>query len=550
MGLRNYVTGAVLALVLATPAAKAENVALIVGNSHYLSFNAVPNAAEVLDAAPAFEQAGYEVIQIGNATEAQTKSALERFETLHDSAERVVVVLSGQFMQAGMATYFAPVDLASPSLANVAYDTLPLSALLAFLAEKPGKAALFLGEYPPEAAVGVQIDKGVGAFDVPQGVIVVRGTPKSVTEALRSQFLQAGVSTAKGAALAQGLTVSGFVSDLASLNGSSDPQEDDSQAAETIDPEAAYWGVAEDLGSKASYQAYLRRYPNGEFAVQAVERLQVIADAVPQFSPEEQAERDLALSRNDRRRVQEQLSLLGFDPNGIDGVFGAGSRAAIARWQTQNEQDGEGFLNAPSLKRLRLQSERRAADLAQEARRAKQAQDAADAKLWAQTGARGTEADYLAYLSKFPDGLYAEPARKALDQIEADNREKALAAERLAWDQARQANTLENYRGFLRAYPNGTFAANAQRRIGELTAQDQEEADQQKAELEEESLQMSTAMKILVERKLKALDLKPGKQDGEFTKATRGAVREYQSARGLPVSGFVTRQTIVRLMSE
>ena len=87
-------------------------------------------------------------------------------------------------------------------------------------------------------------------------------------------------------------------------------------------------------------------------------------------------------------------------------------------------------------------------------------------------------------------------------------------------------------------------------RIDQLTATDEEKEARAAAKREEEALKMSPSMMLLIERKLKAIGLKPGKQDGNFTKNTRAAIRDYQNARGLPVTGFITRRTVVRLMSE
>ena len=345
MGISKTLTGGLLALVLGTGAAFAENVALVVGNTAYRSFSDIPGGGAVLNTVGAFEAADYTVIQLQNATEAQMKTALERFETLHGSADRVVVVLSGHFMHAGAASWFAPVDLASPSLANVGYDALPLEAVLAFLADKPGGAALFLAQVEPETHIDALVDRGVGRLRAPQGVMVAQGSPAVVSQALRQGFLEPGVSLADAAAASPRLKVRGFLSDLVALNdagGGVEVSPIDMVVSEAMADEA-YWRAAEDMGSKAAYEAYLRRYPNGEFVAQANDRLQVIADATPKFSPQEQAERDLALRRNDRRRVQEQLSLLGYDPRGIDGLFGRGSRTAIARWQRGKRVGGKRF---------------------------------------------------------------------------------------------------------------------------------------------------------------------------------------------------------------
>ena len=53
----------------------------------------------------------------------------------------------------------------------------------------------------------------------------------------------------------------------------------------------------------------------------------------------------------------------------------------------------------------------------------------------------------------------------------------------------------------------------------------------------------------MIERQLRALGLEPGAVDGRFDRDTRRALRRFQRANELPVTGFVTRSTIVRLLA-
>ena len=73
------------------------------------------------------------------------------------------------------------------------------------------------------------------------------------------------------------------------------------------------------------------------------------------------AEDALTLSRDDRRAIQRALSLLGHDPKGIDGVFGSGSRLAIAAWQKKNGYESNTYLTRDQIVKLTEQ-----ADAAQE----------------------------------------------------------------------------------------------------------------------------------------------------------------------------------------
>ena len=71
------------------------------------------------------------------------------------------------------------------------------------------------------------------------------------------------------------------------------------------------------------------------------------------LSDEDEARLDLGSI--DRTEVQSRLSALGYDPNGIDGRFGPGTRRAISAWQGDNGLTATGYLNRDQLARLRSQ---------------------------------------------------------------------------------------------------------------------------------------------------------------------------------------------------
>jgi peptidoglycan hydrolase-like protein with peptidoglycan-binding domain len=60
----------------------------------------------------------------------------------------------------------------------------------------------------------------------------------------------------------------------------------------------------------------------------------------------EAAETTLRLSQADRQRIQVALTSLGFDTQGVDGVFGPRSREMILAWQQSLKQPPTGFLTA------------------------------------------------------------------------------------------------------------------------------------------------------------------------------------------------------------
>jgi lytic murein transglycosylase len=62
------------------------------------------------------------------------------------------------------------------------------------------------------------------------------------------------------------------------------------------------------------------------------------------------------LSIADRRAAQAALAQLGFNPGGIDGVVGAGTRAALRQWQAARKRPADGYLDAATVAALRREA--------------------------------------------------------------------------------------------------------------------------------------------------------------------------------------------------
>ena len=70
------------------------------------------------------------------------------------------------------------------------------------------------------------------------------------------------------------------------------------------------------------------------------------------------------------------------------------------------------------------------------------------------------------------------------------------------------------------------------------------------ARREEDALQLDASTRRLIEERLRIAGMRPGRIDGEFTTETRAALRRYQGARNLRVTGFVTQETVSSLLSD
>ena len=69
-------------------------------------------------------------------------------------------------------------------------------------------------------------------------------------------------------------------------------------------------------------------------------------------SPEAVAEARLRMSAEERKSVQRGLGALGYYDGAVDAAFGAGTRRAIARWQTDEGRAATGFLTLGELRAL------------------------------------------------------------------------------------------------------------------------------------------------------------------------------------------------------
>ena len=295
--------------------------------------------------------------------------------------------------------------------------------------------------------------------------------------------------------------------------------------------EQTLWAVADKGNRKQDFEEYLRRFPNGVYAPAARARL---ADFDPIITPPTPAQIEAALNLNraERREIQSNLTLLGFDTRGVDGILGRGSRAAIAGWQDSRRFTATGYLTDLQIARLHEQSaEERAI------------QDAADRRFWSAVGSSGHKDDLNAYLDRYPDGIYADEARAMLEDYEAEER---THLDNNAWSTAVARNTANSYRTYLAEFPEGIYAGVAKQRI---LAFDPEDVDDLSAAIVAENrLNLNVATRLLIENRLKSAGFDPGRRDGIFDDKTRKAIKKYQKNRGLNQTGYIDPATVRALL--
>jgi peptidoglycan hydrolase-like protein with peptidoglycan-binding domain len=424
----------VLVLMLVAGPAAAQRAALAV-----LDAGAGPGDAIRLQ--QALTGAGFAATALRTATPDTLRRAVAALPGT--GGERIALILTGRFVHSARGAWFLPGTAATGAvtLATVESVGINVATLAELAALTPGGAILVLGEVRGPAP-GPGLSDGVGpAAWLPRGVALVHGPAERVAAFARGDLLRPGEALATLVARNPGLT----------LAGPGDVRLVPRAAPLPTPAEERAWAEAQAAGTEAAYAAFLARWPAGFRADEARAAIEALrADPAA-------AETALALTRDQRRAVQQALADLGFDPRGIDGVFGPGSRRALAAWQTARGLTPSGFLDRPQLDRLTA-----------EAAAAVTAREAEDRRFWAETGA-GRDAPALnAYLQRYPSGLFVALARERLAALAAAEGE---ARDRAEWDRAQAADTADAYRRYLNAFPRGAFARPARDRLAAIEAE-------------------------------------------------------------------------------
>jgi len=523
----------------------AQSVGLLIGNEDYRQMRDVNRGDRIGRAKNDLDRVGIQTTLRSNATLEDTIWSLSDFGQRADQSDLVVIALSGRFIHSATDTYFLPVDQQPGALGTIAQRSLPLTTVLAYLAAHPGEALLVLATDAASGGGSRHLIHGLGALDIPQGVTVLTGSPTNATSFLRRVLPRPGrpyLTEARGL----DLIVQGFTSEEHILLDRGDASQIFTENDRGADILA--WRNASSANTPEAYDSYLNSHPNGEFARMAENRLRALTDT-PQARAE-RAEQALDLSRAARRDIQRNLTLLGFDTRGVDGIFGRGTRSAVSAWQKDRGAVETGFLDGAQISDLKTLADRRAVQLETEAQSRRQELLAADQAFWDRTGADGSENGLRAYLNRYPDGEYAEVALARLEQFEQNKRSRASAADRRLWEQVRQIDSGPAYEEYLRRAPRGAFRDESEARIRELNAARNNSAQRTAAQQSEQALNLSPRTRQIIEARLNGLDMKPGKVDGIFDRDTRRAIRRYQASRNLDQTGFLTEAVVVRLLAD
>ncbi len=449
--------------------ASAQNVALVLSNGNYENAVDVDNISRRhQQLVRAFQAQGYEVIEGQDLTRLETRRTISAFADALEGAEIAVISLQGHVVHFGETSWFLPADINANSVTGVEFRAVSLDFFAQLLGQKPGRSVLFVGESGRMPAEVPLLKQGLARMNLPRGVMMVSGAYNEVKNIIENRFMRRNTKV------------------LDVLRG-------DIGALEVEGDIPAALVLADGRG--------------------------------PVVSGAEAREAALGLNQSERRAIQRDLTALGYDTRGIDGLFGNGTRGSIRDWQRRERLDVTGYLTEEQIRLLRRQ-----------AGEAREVNEANDRRFWAQTGAGGSERGLRRYLDRYPNGVFSNRARADLARLTAVNDEQA-------WARAVRIDTPESYRRYLHDYPNGIYKDIARERID--TPPEVVESDASRVE---RALRLNPVTRLLIEQRVADLGYRTGPRDGNFDLATRQGFRSYQRDRGLPVTGYVTAEMIRRLL--
>jgi peptidoglycan hydrolase-like protein with peptidoglycan-binding domain len=505
LGFASILGLASMASGLAPEAARAADIALVIGNHDYKAApDAVSAEIDAREVAAALEDGGYDVTLGIDMTRREMRNQLSRFAGKIGSADKVVIYYSGHALRSNGITYLAPVDQQNGSLVQVMLDGVPLELVMRLAQRGRRGAVVFIDAAQLDGFVpNANAEPGLATIEPAEGVLVVSAAAPG--RALRRRYSYG----------------SEFAADV---------------VREFLSPGARTMDAARGIKAPAWITGAV---PPG---MRLVTRRGASIGAVGGSAQENPAavEDALELSPAQRRDIQESLSLLGHDPRGIDGAFGPGTRTAIRLWQRANNMTETGYLTGEQIALLQSQSRSGGSPGVSD--------DTRDETLWARTGASRTADGYRAYLERSSDGPRADDARDGLKRIARAGTDIAARRELEDWRFAEANDRPRDYRDYLERYPTGIWQPEAQARLSGLAGSPAPASADPVAE--ETALALTRNDRLSIEQRLNYLGFSPGTQDGFFDANARRAIEGYQRSRDFRPTGYMDHPTIARLLDE
>jgi uncharacterized caspase-like protein len=332
---------------LATPAAAAKRVALLVGNAAYQNSDLeLANPVNDVDALGAsLARIGFDVIESRNSTRPQMLAALDRFGTEAAGAEMALVFYAGHGVQVSSENYLIGVELPALSAEAVRQSSITLNEIRTAVDRARADLAVIILDAcrnNPLTEIGIadvglaQSSGTVGtliAYSTDPGNVALdgAGANSTFTEAMLDHIDTPGLDVR----IMFGRVRQAVVRETRGLQI---PWVEESVLGEHyfvpgtrptyVDDEVQEWRRTDQSGTTFALREYLQRYPEGLFAQIAQSRIEALTGdgSVPE---------DIVLASLDAPAVASALELLGYTSatrNTAD-VAGTYLAQAFADWQ-------------------------------------------------------------------------------------------------------------------------------------------------------------------------------------------------------------------------
>lgn len=403
-----------LALVASVPAlAEERRVALVIGNSAYKNAPALPNTVnDARDMAASLRRVGFEVVDGIDLDKRGMDSALTRFARLAQDAEAVMFYYAGHGFQFNGENYLVPIEARVDDEVSVQYETTRLADVVTALNFAKGVKIMVLDACrnnpfvsqlaKKQATRGFSVGNGLAPVARAQGMVIAYATQANDVAADG-----AGRNSPFTAALVQEIQQPGL--EIATLfrrvqkivydttGGRQTPELSLSLLGDFYinreETDADVWRRIRASDDAAALKAFIQRYPQSFFVLDARTRLDLIERRSLELGERERLAREFAerervllerLERAEKERRQAAIDLAKRDSGEaaapverpqVPGVPAAAppvaskaddkaERERLAKELSQRESE----LAALETERARLAEERRAQEQAMAAR--------------------------------------------------------------------------------------------------------------------------------------------------------------------------------------
>lgn len=269
-----------MAALIASNPAFAENRGIVVGNGDYANAPQLADA-DGTPASDAMREAGFRTVSGSDLKAEDLRKAVSDLLREDPDPGARIGVLNGHFLHNDNDTWLVAADADKPDAVSVGASGVSLRTIMDLLADaKPG-AVLLLGTDDGTLEHGSGLEDGLGTLTPPEGVTVLTGSPKVVTDAAVA-LMQPGTSVKDVLAAQKDLALVKDGNDGLILvpDNATDMPDRTKPSNNILEPDRDAWAKAAADDTADGYQAYLKAFPTGMYAAAASARLQQLGGGI------------------------------------------------------------------------------------------------------------------------------------------------------------------------------------------------------------------------------------------------------------------------------